>query len=193
MLVGALFVQPILHPIEVEPSYEYRALEGDEVRLDAGLGTVEDVNALDRSRRGSISKKIESDNGTSGMELLRSRDFWLMFCFLGLLSGVGLMYLNNIGTIAVTLSHSNTDDSEDTHATQVYLVSLLSVANCLGRLCAGFLSDFSTHRAPLHLRFARIRWYAPVAIAFIASQCFGALATDVGGWRGLTVPTALTG
>ena len=33
----------------------------------------------------------------TGLQLLRTGDFWLLFLMLGLLTGIGLMTINNIG------------------------------------------------------------------------------------------------
>jgi hypothetical protein len=84
-------------------------------------------------------------------------------------------------------------DPRTVAASQAHLVSLLSICNCLGRLAAGFSSDFMTHHCPNHMRFARIWWYVPIAVLITLSQLVGSYANSVEGWRGLGLPTALTG
>ncbi|GAA5995010.1 uncharacterized protein JCM10292_004485 [Rhodotorula paludigena] len=131
------------------------------------------------------------DLNVSGWDLLRERDFWGLWCFLGLCSGIGLMYINNLGTIALTLSPPETDPSQ-VALVQSRLVSLLSIFNCLGRLAIGLTADFFTHHAPV-CRFARIWWLVATAGLFVASQVLAGQAERVDGFGGLTLPTMMVG
>jgi hypothetical protein len=74
------------------------------------------------------------------------------------------MYINNIGTVTLTLATSSPspnaadDPAKWANRQQAHLVSVLSVANCLGRLFVGYSSDLFTHHVPRGLRFSRIWW-----------------------------------
>ncbi|KAI5478285.1 serine carboxypeptidase [Pseudohyphozyma bogoriensis] len=145
------------------------------------------------ARRNSRAKKKESEAlGQKGLEvsgwgLLSQLDFWLLFTVLGL-----LMFINNIGTMAKTLAHGESNPKKVALA-QASLVSLLSIFNCTGRLASGFLSDYFVHHAPAHMRFARIWWLVPIAALFTLTQLLTGWTTEVEGWTGLGLPTALIG
>ncbi|KAB5535256.1 major facilitator superfamily domain-containing protein [Coniochaeta sp. 2T2.1] len=89
---------------------------------------------LDRSHRVDIR----------GWRLLSSLDFWQLFSILGILAGIGLMTINNIGHNAHAL-WKHYDDSVDekflTNRQQMH-VSILSVGSFVGRLLSGIGSDF---------------------------------------------------
>lgn len=97
------------------------------------------------------------DLDMSGWRMLRHADFQLLFLYLGTCSGIGLMVINNLGTVTVTLADEGTDP-RSIATMQAHLVSLLSICNCLGRLAVGFSSDFFLHHAPPRFRFARVWW-----------------------------------
>lgn len=131
---------------------------------------------------------------------------------IGLLSGVGLMFINNVGTVARTLSPLDADPREVATA-QAHLVSLLSIFNCLGRLTSGFVSDYALHHAPSGFRFARVWWLGtprpstgvpsyligfypsvvPISALFVVSQALAGWTVQVEGWNGLARPTVVTG
>jgi hypothetical protein len=75
---------------------------------------------------------------------------WNCFCpiaclligdgLMGLVSGTGLLYINNIGAMVSTLNASDKIaklDPEHVTELQVVQVSTISASNCVGRLCAG--------------------------------------------------------
>ncbi|GAA6061697.1 hypothetical protein JCM10212_005989 [Sporobolomyces blumeae] len=144
-------------------------------------------DALDGEGRHSAG-----DLDVSGWTLLRHRDFHLLFLYLGLCSGIGLMVINNLGTVTVTLADSDAEP-RDVARMQAHLVSLLSVCNCLGRLAVGFLSDIFLHHVPERFRFARVWWLAVTAVLFVLSQILAGRSETVEGVSGLALPTALTG
>ncbi|GAA5970303.1 hypothetical protein JCM8115_003694 [Rhodotorula mucilaginosa] len=93
-----------------------------------------------------------TDRNITGWALLRELDFYLIFLFNGLCAGVGLCYINNLGTIVRSLSYPLLH-AESTLMTpaqiarhQARLVSLLSIFNFVGRLLSGFGSDYLLHR-----------------------------------------------
>ncbi|KAF4982917.1 hypothetical protein FZEAL_1545 [Fusarium zealandicum] len=125
---------------------------------DALLGNV-DIN-IDRSRHIDIR----------GIALMRSLTFWQLFTIMGILAGVGLMTINNIGNDAKALwKHydKNVTDEFLIHRQQVH-VSTLSVCSFLGRLLSGVGSDFLVNR----LHASRL-WCLVVAcvVFFIAQVC----------------------
>lgn len=83
----------------------------------------------------------------TGWALLRTPAFWKLFVMLGLLCGVGLMTINNIGNNARSLWH-HYDDSAS-HAfiqqRQVMHVGIISIFSFFGRLSSGIGSDWLIH------------------------------------------------
>ncbi|ETS83772.1 hypothetical protein PFICI_05648 [Pestalotiopsis fici W106-1] len=89
---------------------------------------------LDRSHRVDIR----------GWALLRNLEFWQLFSIMGILSGIGLMTINNIGNDATAL-WKHWDDSIDDKTLvlrQQLHVSILSIGSFTGRLLSGTGSDF---------------------------------------------------
>ncbi|EKG14099.1 Major facilitator superfamily [Macrophomina phaseolina MS6] len=79
----------------------------------------------------------------SGLRLLRTVECWQLFTVLGLLTGIGLMTINNIGHDAQAL-WSHYDDSVSKAfigAKQLAQVSIISIGSFLGRLASGIGSD----------------------------------------------------
>ncbi|GAA5976811.1 hypothetical protein JCM11641_000878 [Rhodosporidiobolus odoratus] len=212
-------------PIHDPASSEY-SLHSDILACEGDLP----VRPANRRRQRSSSPLLEEreddeprhgagDLDVTGWDLLRLKDFWALFGYLGLCSGVGLMWafhltpglcnlvnpdpsvvlyadINNLGTVALTLAASDPDVEPDPRAvakSQAYLVSLLSVFNCLGRLFVGFSSDTCLHHLPSKMRVARIWWLVVTAVLFVFSQHLAGQTSHVSGLAGLAVPTALTG
>jgi len=177
--------------------------------------------SVQRNRSSSpLLRKAESLDGRhsagdldlSGWRMLRHTDFQLLFLYLGMCSGIGLMVINNLGTVTVTLADEGTD-LRSIATMQAHLVSLLSICNCLGRLAVGFLSDIFLHHVPERYQFARVWWLctytfilcdeistdasfsqtAVTAVLFIISQVLAGRAETIEGVHGLAIPTALTG
>jgi hypothetical protein len=48
-------------------------------------------------KRSSISHSHPTRGDITGLKLLPTVDFWLLFSMLGILTGIGLMTINNIG------------------------------------------------------------------------------------------------
>ncbi|GAB7358981.1 hypothetical protein MBLNU230_g5055t1 [Neophaeotheca triangularis] len=83
----------------------------------------------------------------TGFALLKSPKFWQLFIMLGLLCGVGLMTINNIGNNARSLWHHYDDSAsrDFIQKRQLMHVSILSFFSFLGRLSSGIGSDFLIH------------------------------------------------
>ncbi|KAL2172834.1 hypothetical protein VTG60DRAFT_12 [Thermothelomyces hinnuleus] len=97
-------------------------------------------------RHGRHSLDAEPD--IRGWRLLRNLDFWQLFSIMGILAGIGLMTINNIGHDVQALWKLY-DDSVDeaflVHRQQMH-VSILSVGSFCGRLLSGVGSDFLVKR-----------------------------------------------
>ncbi|KAK0715019.1 major facilitator superfamily domain-containing protein [Lasiosphaeris hirsuta] len=89
---------------------------------------------LDRSHRVDIR----------GWRLLTSLDFWQLFAIMGILAGIGLMTINNIGHDVNALWKRYDDSVGEAFLIQRQQmhVSILSVGSFLGRLLSGVGSDF---------------------------------------------------
>ncbi|GAA5881119.1 hypothetical protein JCM3774_000879 [Rhodotorula dairenensis] len=99
----------------------------------------------DTEQEDEIVATTTTDRNITGWALLREVDFYLIFVFNGLCAGVGLCYINNLGTIVRSLSLPLGIAPSRVAADQARLVSLLSVFNCAGRLVSGFGSDYLLH------------------------------------------------
>lgn len=83
----------------------------------------------------------------TGMALMRTGKFWLLLVMLGLLGGVGLMTINNIGNDAKALWHHYDDSASHDfiQKRQLMHVGIISGLSFIGRLCSGIGSDWLVH------------------------------------------------
>jgi len=104
----------------------------------------------------------------SGKRLFANSDFWLLFTITALLSGTGLMYINNVGSISQALFAMGNPDYDEAKASQwqAAQVSIVSITNCAGRISIGMLADFTKS----YLRLPRSFCITLVACVFIVSQ-----------------------
>ncbi|KAL2280492.1 hypothetical protein FJTKL_12481 [Diaporthe vaccinii] len=74
-----------------------------------------------------------------GWQILRSLEFWQFFAIMGILAGIGLMTINNIGhSVQALWSHYDDSVSNDSLLKRQQLhVSILSVCSFSGRLLSG--------------------------------------------------------
>lgn len=94
-------------------------------------------------------KMVEEESPSIGLsKVLRTLNFWMLFCVFGTLAGSGLVFINNVGQIilaqqkppapgakAAAMAVSMAAGSKDS------LVTIISACNFLGRLGGGVLSD----------------------------------------------------
>ncbi|KAJ3509070.1 hypothetical protein NLJ89_g5413 [Agrocybe chaxingu] len=103
-----------------------------------------------------------------GKKLWRSGDFWLLCSILSMLSGTGLMYINNVGSMSQALYAYKEPHYDDVVAAgwQATQVSTISLTNFLGRIFIGLVSDFAKNK------FNMPRSYCLVIVAtfFFVSQ-----------------------
>ncbi|KAF2034140.1 MFS general substrate transporter [Setomelanomma holmii] len=116
--------------------------------LSAPGDIVDDDDAA--SKKSSHSHCID----VTGLALLYKPDFWQLWVLMGLLTGVGLMTINNIGhDVQALWSHWDKSVSTDFIAhRQLWHVSILSICSFLGRLSSGVGSDLIVKRLH-HSRF----------------------------------------
>ncbi|KAH7106945.1 MFS general substrate transporter [Auriculariales sp. MPI-PUGE-AT-0066] len=108
-----------------------------------------------------------------GTALLKKPEFWLLFAIMSLLSGTGIMWINNVGSIAQALyAHQNPTKfptaagDEASSKLQATQVSFTSLGNCAGRIIIGVVADIGKNRFGISRPF----FLCGVAAFFIFSQ-----------------------
>ncbi|KAF7984876.1 hypothetical protein HWV62_10859 [Athelia sp. TMB] len=171
-------------PESVVASGAETPLLGDPVRAENSLELSPPADLSGRALARSLSRPSFSDATRPAMDevnihgraLLADADFWILVVVMSLLSGTGIMYINNVGSIAQALvAHGNPAyDPEVAAQWQAAQVSAISITNFSGRVLIGMLSDYiSSHRRP--------RSYATplICFLFIVSQLLAMGTTDV--------------
>ncbi|KAH8115676.1 MFS general substrate transporter [Phellopilus nigrolimitatus] len=140
------------------------------------------------SHRRSRSRVIEVMQDLYGKALLSGGDFWLLFSMLSLMSGTGLMYINNVGSISQALFAKGNPDFDEIESAkwQSMQVSIISIANCLGRILSGVGADLVKNR----LELPRTYCLCVVAVLFVLSQV---LATHIENVESLWQASTLLG
>jgi MFS family permease len=113
----------------------------------------------------------------SGLRLLPHVEFWLIFAMIGMLTGIGLMTINNIGNDAQALwtSYSGgTVEKSFIIRRQLFHVSLISLFSFLGRLTSGIGSDILVKS----LRTSRFWCLVASSSFFTAGQIIALSVTD---------------
>ncbi|KAF3389123.1 putative membrane protein [Penicillium rolfsii] len=123
-----------------------------------------------------------------GLTMLRHVDFWQLFLIMALLSGIGLMTINNIGNSAkaLWLYYDDSATSKFIHQRQVMHVSILSFCNFLGRLLSGIGSDILVKK----LNMSRFWCLLISAVVFTLTQF---AASSISNPNTLVVVSAFTG
>ncbi|ETI19546.1 hypothetical protein G647_09380 [Cladophialophora carrionii CBS 160.54] len=141
------------------------------------------------------SKHLESDRNhehphldVRGFALLPHPEFWQLFIMMGLLTGVGLMTINNIGNDALALwKHADpTTPASFIEARQAMHVSILSFCSFSGRLLSGIGSDMLVSK----LNRSRFWCLFASALIFCVTQV---VATNVSDPHYLVLVSSLTG
>ncbi|KAJ9666862.1 hypothetical protein H2201_002996 [Coniosporium apollinis] len=150
--------------------------ESDHEAVDTSEGDPDESSSL-MSGPGDVSPEENAGNqetrhsqkpGVTGLALLPRVEFWQLFLMLGLLTGVGLMTINNIGNDAQAL-WTHYDDSVSKSfilKRQLLHVSIISFMSFLGRLASGVGSDILVK----HLHMSRFWCLAASASVFTAAQ-----------------------
>ncbi|OJJ81507.1 putative MFS transporter [Aspergillus glaucus CBS 516.65] len=107
-----------------------------------------------------------------GLAMLAKVEFWQLFLTMALLSGLGLMTINNIGnsTKALWNHYDDSASAKFIQQRQVMHVSILSCGNFLGRLSSGIGSDLLVKK----LNMSRFWCLFISAIVFTGTQLAGA-------------------
>ncbi|KAJ4364552.1 hypothetical protein N0V83_009148 [Neocucurbitaria cava] len=134
--------------------------------LLSGPGDIVDDDDDAASKKSSHSHCID----VTGLALLYKPEFWQLWVLMGLLTGVGLMTINNIGhDVQALWAHWDDSASKDFVAhRQLWHVSIISICSFLGRLSSGIGSDIIVKKLH-HSRF----WCAAISATIFA---FGQLA-----------------
>lgn len=201
MLVGVAFVRPAGEQGQKFPSATTTTATAATVNTTTSSEPPSETTRLVNSSSEDRQQQREQiEVNVSGWALFKELDFYLIFLYNGLCSGVGLCYINNLGTVLRSLASSSSSSStyptlavDDLARTQSHLVSVLSIFNCLGRLSSGFGSDYFVHHENRRRRISRVHWMVLTATVLTLSQVCAYRATTVHGWTGLVVPTILTG
>ncbi|KAI0092889.1 major facilitator superfamily domain-containing protein [Irpex rosettiformis] len=127
-----------------------------------------------RSRSSFSSRHREAGKVGAGVPNVRgkalavSKMFWVLFVTTSLLSGTGLMYINNVGSISQALFAKGDPEFDEKKASQwqATQVSAVSIANCLGRVFIGVVADFTKN----NLHKPRSWCMVLVSSMFIVSQ-----------------------
>ncbi|CAI7667450.1 unnamed protein product [Penicillium palitans] len=127
-------------------------------------------------------------NDIRGVAMLRKVEFWQLFLTMALLSGIGLMTINNIGNSVKALWLYYDDSATDLFIQhrQVMHVSILSFGNFLGRLFSGIGSDLLVKK----LGMSRIWCLFLSAVVFTLTQLAG---TTISNPNSLVVVSGFTG
>ncbi|KNG86338.1 MFS transporter [Aspergillus nomiae NRRL 13137] len=107
-----------------------------------------------------------------GLAMLPKVEFWQLFLTMALLSGIGLMTINNIGNSAKALwkYYDDSATSRFIQQRQVMHVSILSFGNFIGRLFSGIGSDLLVKK----LDMSRFWCLFISAVVFTVTQLAGA-------------------
>ncbi|KAF9501081.1 MFS general substrate transporter [Pleurotus eryngii] len=131
---------------------------------------------------------VDAEPNVSGWGLCRNGDFWGLFLLFSIFAGTGLMFINNIGTMArILYAHENASFNPVIAAQwQATQVSILSIMNCSGRVVIGLLSDFISTR----LMRPRSYCYVLAASVVLLSQL---VAANIDSVANLWIATGLLG
>ncbi|CAD6452806.1 b26bfee3-410b-445f-b400-e7f381c97392 [Sclerotinia trifoliorum] len=126
---------------------------GAEVPENGVMSEIDETSSLmskstDEESRETVAETDKKDHAhrvdIRGFQLFKTIEFWQLFALMGILTGIGLMTINNIGNDAQALWR-HWDDSipeEFIMHRQAMHVSILSVCSFTGRLLSGVGSDF---------------------------------------------------
>ncbi|KAJ3562470.1 hypothetical protein NP233_g9551 [Leucocoprinus birnbaumii] len=194
MVIGFFFVRPVpLEPSAGAGGVEHgiggiaeaatstsALIEGSNARLLAPEDSDVELDEQDVPAHSSRSLSNDDDHTPNvfGAQLWVNREFWVLFTLLSLLGGTGLMYINNVGTMARTLYASNNPQYNEVEAVkwQAAQVSTISVTSFSGRMLIGIISDFARNT----FGFPRSYCLVLVSAAIFLSQVAAGNIDEVG-------------
>lgn len=130
-----------------------------------------------KRRTSSLPISPTTNPNYSPLQLIYKTDFHALCAVLAICCGTGLMYINNVGTVALALGRQGEleYDPHEISAWQAKQVATISIYNCSGRVLAGIASDWTKSKFGI----GRI-WFLPVvASMFIISQITALQTTSV--------------
>lgn len=144
---------------------------------------------LSANRKGPSMSRLDvsKEENLSGIDLIKSYKFWLIFITTGALASLGQMYIYSVGYMAKALITDQVVNSETAAAVssaqiealiqknQQLQVGLLSIANCVGRIASGIIGDIisqSFHKPRSWLL------YLP-SVGLMTTQIMGLQVTDL--------------
>lgn len=177
-------------------------------QVDSGGIELRDINS---NHIGGHSKKFDDEDDSKrhdtvdiyGSELLKNRTFWSHFIVMGLLAGIGQMYIYSCGYIVRALLGGNKSGIDEVvvQQAQSVQVGIISLSSFSGRLISGSLSDFLTYRykaqrtwllvgagaisslaqvAGLTVMDVSHLWMSSIATGIAYGICYGSYPTIVG-------------
>jgi len=177
MVLAFFVLRPVrLLPANLPPEVDevvYAALPAEEDEHPAmEMGEMPDCHSLEAPA--SVYVTVRSPNLAEDRidihwkALFMTADFWLLFTTMSLLSGTGLMYINNVGSmVQALLAHENSEyDQVASLKLQSQQVSYISLCSFGGRITIGIIADVLKNR----FRFPRSFVLMIVASSFLASQ-----------------------
>ncbi|KAF8189660.1 major facilitator superfamily domain-containing protein [Pholiota molesta] len=143
----------------------YPQARSSEVELTSG-GPDASVRIRSLSRGAAIMH--DTTPNVYGKKLWCSADFWLLFSILSMLSGTGLMFINNVGSMSQALYAHNNPHYDEIEASgwQATQVSAISLMNFSGRIFIGLVSDFGKNKYDMPRSYSLVL----VSLFFFISQ-----------------------
>lgn len=149
---------PPLLPPSTESLPLYGSTNGSSKAPTAGAGAVGKGTLHSRTHWERHANHHHMGVDISGMKLVSTPQFWYLFAVVGLLSGMGLMFINNAGHCVHALWLHTSTESKGSDAIAATAVAVLSIANAAGRVFVGVTSDY------VKRRFHMTReWFLPIA------------------------------
>jgi len=149
--------------------------DDDHVALSPSHSPVSDSHRRSLSRGTALA--LDMLPNLHGKKLWCSSDFWLLFVILSILSGTGLMYINNVGSMSQCLYAYNNPNYDEVVASgwQVRQVSTISIMNFSGRVSIGLVSDFARNKYNMPRSYCLVL----VSVMFFVSQVVVSSVNDI--------------
>lgn len=130
-------------------------------RVYAWLDDMNEQEANEADADDPLDEPSAHEHNVTGLQLLFEPDFLLLFAIVGLVSGAGLLLINNVGTITRALWDYNVHDEDsaalhiakhqseklEIQRIQSLQVSCISLGNASGRFLIGLVSDYLVEHA----------------------------------------------
>ncbi|KDR74212.1 hypothetical protein GALMADRAFT_249944 [Galerina marginata CBS 339.88] len=191
------FIEPhhphYIHHVETHEEEENSQIhEAEDVELSSQQQPESDslLNSTRRPRSMSRGRAMILDTlpNVYGKKLWLSNDFWLLFSILSILSGTGLMFINNVGSMSRALYAHQYPEFDEVEASgwQATQVSAISLMNFSGRIFIGLVSDFAKNKYDMPRSYSLVL----VSFFFFVSQVVASMEDRI---ENLWVASALLG